>query len=289
MLVCNKYQAVSTKLFQRVQLKSLCDQKPTKHWKLCIRNYVAKKILPSINPLMGVQSFTKEKLIREEDNIFMPTTKEVEQAEKIFIPRKFHEIKFVKGAYYPYQAPDYELPEIAFIGHSNVGKSSLIQSLFGKVVDLEVRTSGKPGHTKLLLFYQCGNYFSLVDMPGYGYNQPENFVTSAEGYISSRKNLQLTFMLVDSNIGLRPEDFVAMEMFEEFAKPYAMIMTKADKASKRDLVSSVTATVKTIREKTQCCLPQPLLVSALTDLGLPFLQCFIAYTTGCLDVKGNVR
>ncbi len=91
-------------------------QTSTNSWASCIRKCLSKKALPSINPLTDVQAYTKEKLFREEDKIFQPTAKEVEESEKLFIPRKkFNEIKFVGGAYYPEQAPEYQLKEVRYI------------------------------------------------------------------------------------------------------------------------------------------------------------------------------
>ena len=78
----------------------------------CIRRHVSNRTLPSLNPLLDVQAFTREKLIREQDKIFTPTRQEVEEAEQLFISRDRHEIKFLKGAYYPEQAPKYNLPEV---------------------------------------------------------------------------------------------------------------------------------------------------------------------------------
>ena len=78
----------------------------------CIRRHISNRTLPSLNPLLDVQAFTREKLIGEKEKIFTPTKEEVEEAEQLFISKDRHEIKFLKGAYYPEQAPKYNLPEV---------------------------------------------------------------------------------------------------------------------------------------------------------------------------------
>ncbi|XP_038056508.1 GTP-binding protein 8-like [Patiria miniata] len=234
------------------------------------------------NPLLKLQSFVAQPILQDREMIFTPSEADIARASELFVPSAGHRIEFVKGAYYPEEAPVYKLPEIAFIGRSNVGKSSLIKALFSEVEGLKVRTSNTPGHTKLLLFFQVGRAFSLVDMPGYGYRQPANFITSAEGFLKTRKNLRNTFLLIDSSVGLQKWDYVAIEMLEEFSIPYLVVLTKSDKASKRQLIESIMTMSKVIREHTQGCLPQPFLVSSKSGEGLPFLKGFIAYTTGNL-------
>ncbi|XP_071787086.1 GTP-binding protein 8-like [Asterias amurensis] len=240
---------------------------------------------PALNPLLQMQSYVQLPILSDNELIFTPTEADLAKACQLFVPSPDHQIKFLKGAYYHEQAPDYQLPEIAFIGRSNVGKSSLIKAMFSQVPGLDVRTSKTPGHTKLLLFFQVGSGFSLVDMPGYGFNQPQNFIISAEGFLKGRKNLRNTFLLIDSSVGLKPLDYVALEMLEEFSIPYLIVLTKSDKASKRQLVESIMTVSKVIRENTQCCLPQPFLVSSKSKAGLSFLMSFIAYTTDNLKLQ----
>ncbi|XP_022086860.1 GTP-binding protein 8-like [Acanthaster planci] len=237
---------------------------------------------PALNPLFKLQPFLTQPILKDAELIFTPSEADIARATALFVSSASHRIEFVRGAYYPEEAPNYNLPEIAFIGRSNVGKSSLIKALFSEIEGLKVRTSKTPGHTKLLLFFQVGRAFSLVDMPGYGYRQPANFITSAEGFLKSRKNLRNTFLLVDSFVGLKQWDYVAIEMLEEFAIPYLVVLTKSDKATRRQLIENIMTVSRVIRENTQGCLPQPFLVSAKSGEGLPFLKGFIAYTTGNL-------
>ncbi|XP_072821440.1 GTP-binding protein 8 isoform X2 [Vicugna pacos] len=142
------------------------------------------------------------------------------------------------------------------------------------------------GHTKKMNFFKVGKYFTLVDMPGYGYRAPEDFVKMVETYLKERKNLMRTFLLVDSVVGIQKMDNIAIEMCEEFALPYVMILTKIDKASKGHLLKQVLEIQKFVDTKTQGCFPQLFLVSAVTYSGIHLLRCFIANITGNLKTNG---
>ncbi|XP_021517518.1 GTP-binding protein 8 isoform X2 [Meriones unguiculatus] len=178
--------------------------------------------------------------------------------------------------------PPKQLTKVCFIGRSNVGKSSLIKALFSQAPDVEVRISKKPGHTKKMNFFKVGKYFTLVDMPGYGYRAPEDFVDMVEAYLKERKNLKRTFLLVDSVVGITEVDNIAIEMCEEFALPYVMILTKIDKSSKGYLFKQVLQIQKFVNTQTQGCFPQLFPVSAVTYFGIHLLKCFIADITGSL-------
>ncbi|XP_054769759.2 GTP-binding protein 8-like [Lytechinus pictus] len=237
------------------------------------------------NPLLAANRYLQHPIFEDKDIIFRPTEMEVEEAGKLFENGRNHKVAFAKGAFYPEQAPDYNIPEIAMIGHSNVGKSSLIKALFSNVPGLTVRTSKTPGHTKLLLFYQAGKAFGLVDLPGYGVRQPQNFAVTAQGYLRTRKNLQMLFLLVDIRAGFKPLDFTAIEMLEDFSRPYSLIITKADSISPRKLVTSLLSIRDTLNTKTSTCLPQPFLVSATKMKGISFMRSYIAYLTGNVRVS----
>lgn len=239
------------------------------------------------NPLFAANKFVKDPIFKDTEIIFNPSEDEVREAEHLFENGRKHRVEFVKGAYLPDRAPQYALPEIAMIGRSNVGKSSLIKALFSKVYGLTVRTSQTPGHTKLLLFYQAGSSFSLVDLPGYGVRQPENFAVTAEGYLRTRKNLQMAFLLIDIEDGFQPMDFTAIQMLEDFSRPYSVVITKSDRASPRQLVTSLMAIRDVIRTRTNTCLPQPFIVSATKMRGISFLRSFIANITNKVKVSSD--
>ncbi|XP_028360386.1 GTP-binding protein 8 isoform X2 [Phyllostomus discolor] len=138
------------------------------------------------------------------------------------------------------------------------------------------------GHTKKMNFFKVGRYFTLVDMPGYGYRAPEDFVDMVETYLKERKNLMRTFLLVDSVVGIQKADSIAIEMCEELALPYVMVLTKIDKSSTGHLLKQVLQIQKFVNTKTQGCFPQLFPVSAVTYSGIHLLRCFIANITGHL-------
>ncbi|XP_057552506.1 GTP-binding protein 8 isoform X3 [Hippopotamus amphibius kiboko] len=188
--------------------------------------------------------------------IFDPSLEDIGRAETIFTAAARNRIEYVSSAVRLDHAPDLRRPEVCFIGRSNVGKSSLIKALFSLAPEVEVRVSKTPGHTKKMNFFKVGKYFTLVDMPGYGYRAPEDFVDMVETYLKERKNLMRTFLLVDSVVGIQKTDNIAIEMCEEFALPYVMVLTKIDKSSKGQLIKQVLQIQKFVDTKTQGCFPQ---------------------------------
>uniref|UniRef100_H0ZT73 GTP-binding protein 8 n=1 Tax=Taeniopygia guttata TaxID=59729 RepID=H0ZT73_TAEGU len=172
--------------------------------------------------------------------------------------------------------------QVCFIGRSNVGKSSLIRALFSLAPEVEVRVSKTPGHTKKMNFFKVGKYFTLVDMPGYGYRSPQDFVEMVEAYLQERHNLKRTFLLVDGVVGLQKTDHIAVEMLEEFGIPYVMVLTKIDRASRGLLLKNVLEIQEFVKESTQGCFPQLFLVSSVEFSGVHLLRCFVAHVTGNL-------
>ncbi|XP_051005937.1 GTP-binding protein 8 [Acomys russatus] len=217
-----------------------------------------------------------------EQSLFDPSLEDIAKAESIFAVTARNRIEYLSSAVRLDHAPSLQQPEVCFIGRSNVGKSSLIKALFSLAPDVEVRVSKKPGHTKKMNFFKVGKHFTLVDMPGYGYRAPEDFVDMVEAYLKERKNLKRTFLLVDSVVGITKFDNIAIEMCEEFALPYVMVLTKTDKSSKGYLLKQVLQIQKFVNTQTQGCFPQLFPVSAMTYSGVHVLKCFIADITGSL-------
>ncbi|XP_032006062.1 GTP-binding protein 8 [Hylobates moloch] len=215
--------------------------------------------------------------------IFDPSPEDIARADNVFTATERNRIDYVSSAVRIDHAPDLPRPEVCFIGRSNVGKSSLIKALFSLAPEVEVRVSKKPGHTKKMNFFKVGKHFTVVDMPGYGYRAPEDFVDMVETYLKERRNLKRTFLLVDSVVGIQKTDNIAIEMCEEFALPYVIVLTKIDKSSKGHLLKQVLQIQKFVNTKTQGCFPQLFPVSAVTFSGIHLLRCFIASITGNLD------
>ncbi|XP_032487404.1 GTP-binding protein 8 isoform X4 [Phocoena sinus] len=151
------------------------------------------------------------------------------------------------------------------------------------LIKVEVRVSKKPGHTKKMNFFKVGKYFTLVDMPGYGYRAPEDFVDMVETYLKERKNLMRTFLLVDSVVGIQKTDNIAIEMCEEFALPYVMVLTKIDKSSKGHLLKQVLQIQKFVDTKTQGCFPQLFPVRFLLNLRCSIFMIFLPQPISTLD------
>ena len=127
----------------------------------------------------------------------------------------------------------YILPEVCFAGRSNVGKSSLINSLLNR--KSIARTSKRPGQTKTILFYRIDNYFSLVDVPGYGYAEVSKSVSALSNllnqYFTVSKNLKVVCVLIDARHGLKEIDLKFLSFLESNKLNYKIVLTKSDKLS----------------------------------------------------------
>jgi GTP-binding protein len=130
--------------------------------------------------------------------------------------------------------PDWSRPEFAFIGRSNVGKSSMINMLTNK--DALAKVSATPGKTRLLNFFVINDNWSLVDLPGYGYakiakSEKINFNESVGDFIEQRGNLRRVFVLIDSRLPPQPIDLDFIAWLSGCAVPFTLVFTKADKQS----------------------------------------------------------
>ncbi|MEX1116232.1 MAG: ribosome biogenesis GTP-binding protein YihA/YsxC [Akkermansiaceae bacterium] len=130
--------------------------------------------------------------------------------------------------------PGWSRPEFAFIGRSNVGKSSMINMLTNK--DALAKVSATPGKTRLLNFFVINENWSLVDLPGYGYakiakSEKINFNESVGDFIEQRGNLRRVFVLIDSRLPPQPIDLDFIAWLAGCAVPFTLVFTKADKQS----------------------------------------------------------
>ena len=149
---------------------------------------------------------------------------------------------FVKSATSPEHYPRDGRPEIAFMGRSNVGKSSLINSLLG--VRGLARTSSTPGRTQLINFFLINNAFHFVDLPGYGYARVPRDVKKlwgpmVEKYLATRPGLVLSIVITDSRHEPTELDQRMKQWLEAREKPFIVIATKADKLSSNQLRASL--------------------------------------------------
>lgn len=189
--------------------------------------------------------------------------------------------EFMQGSPDLNNLPPSNRSEIAFIGRSNVGKSSIINALTGRRG--LARSSTTPGRTQQLNFFSLTNRLRIVDLPGYGFaNAPKNTVKAWHnmifGFLRTRPNLVRVFVLIDSRRGLMDSDFEMMKMLDDTAVPYYIVLTKTDKLTKSELekvVSAVTAQVA----KHPACYPYVTATSSLKGEGIAELRGDISYLT----------
>jgi GTP-binding protein len=144
---------------------------------------------------------------------------------------------FIKSGTKPSHYPEGDLPEIAFAGRSNVGKSSLINVLVNR--KNLVRTSSTPGRTQLINFFQVNDDFMLVDLPGYGYAKvplavKKDWRPMMETYLSMRKNLRGVVLILDIRRVPTEEDMQMLAWLRAFSVAPIIVVTKCDKLSKNE-------------------------------------------------------
>lgn len=157
------------------------------------------------------------------------------------------EITFVMGVREMSQIPPIHVPEIAFAGRSNVGKSSLLNALCGR--KQLARTSNTPGRTREINFFDVGGRLMLADLPGYGYARaPKKEVVGwtrlIEQYLRGRAELRRCCLLIDARHGIKATDLSAMALLDAAAQNYQVVLTKCDKvkaAALDDLIDEVRA------------------------------------------------
>lgn len=256
----------------------------------CIRKY-SHQTRPdswSVNPIKDLQDLVAIPIVKESYQVFNPSLEEIEQGHEFFKQKTGHEITMIKSVVSLERLPKQNIPEVSFVGQSNVGKSSLISALFNHSEDTpHIKIGKKPGLTKTLLFFEVKRLFTLVDMPGYGKKMPAYYMTSMHGYLKTRNVLCRSFLLVDSEMGLCGVDKEGLRMMEDLAKPYAIVMTKIDKPRRSVLLKNLLEVLDYINKHTHICFPQPFLVSSPSLSGIKYLQTFIAHTTGNLQLASQ--
>ncbi|MBI5774587.1 MAG: YihA family ribosome biogenesis GTP-binding protein [Verrucomicrobia bacterium] len=140
--------------------------------------------------------------------------------------------------------PDESLPEFAFIGRSNVGKSSLLNMLAGK--DGLARVSPTPGFTKLINFFTMNRTWRLVDLPGYGFAQVARadrsaFNEAVADYLSRRANLNCVFLLIDSGLPPQKIDLEFVQWLAGNATPFVLVFTKSDRSTPGEVQANIAA------------------------------------------------
>ncbi len=195
-----------------------------------------------------------------------------ERARRLFAGR----IEFLKSAPALKFLPEPEVPEIAFAGRSNVGKSSLINALTGRKA--LARASVTPGRTQELNFFDVGDplAFRLVDMPGYGFAKApvkvvEQWRRLVRDFLRGRHVLKRTLLLIDARHGIKPVDAEMMKMLDEAAVGYRVVLTKADKIKASEL-AEVLARTQADARKHVAAHPEVVATSAEKGLGIAELR-----------------
>ena len=200
----------------------------------------------------------------------------VERSRRLFSGR----VDFLLSAPSLQFIPDPVVPEVAFAGRSNVGKSSLLNAITGR--RSLARTSVTPGRTQELNFFEVGGLpgelpdFRLVDMPGYGFAKAppkvvEQWRKLVREFLRGRVVLKRCLVLIDSRHGVKDVDREMMEMLDGSAVSYRLVLTKADKIKASDL-SAVHASVLAEARKHSAAFPHVAVTSSETGLGIEELR-----------------
>lgn len=203
-----------------------------------------------------------------------------ERAGKLFSGR----VEFLLSAPELRFLPEPTVPEIAFAGRSNVGKSSLLNALTGRKAI--ARASVTPGRTQELNFFEVGEptLFRLVDMPGYGFAKAplkvvQRWKELVRTYLKGRQVLTRTLVLIDARHGVKDVDREMMQMLDETAVSYRLVLTKADKVKASELAATLAATEAEARRHS-AAYPQLHVTSAEKGMGIAELRAAVLGDAG---------
>jgi GTP-binding protein len=198
------------------------------------------------------------------------TAEELEAARVLFA----HEVTFMMGAVAIAGLPPADLPEVAFAGRSNVGKSTLINAVAGRLH--LARASNSPGRTREVNFFVADEKLRLVDLPGYGFARAsrgdvKKFQNLGRDYLRGRPNLKRAYLLIDARHGLKDVDKEALDAFDLAAVSYQIVLTKADKLKAAEVEAVVARTLAAIAKR-PAAFPRVLATSSEKGAGIPELR-----------------
>ena len=201
---------------------------------------------------------------------------QIEAARVLFA----HPATFMMGAVKMDGLPPADLPEVAFAGRSNVGKSSLINALVGQ--KYLARASNEPGRTREINFFLLDEKLRLVDLPGYGFarvsrTSKDKFQNLGRQYLRGRPNLKRVYLLIDSRHGLKEPDTEALDALDTAAVSYQIVLTKADKIKPAEVEEVVARTVAQIAKR-PAAFPRVLATSSEKGTNMPLLRAEIMAT-----------
>jgi GTP-binding protein len=188
------------------------------------------------------------------------------------------QVEFERGVVGMEHLPDADLPEVAFAGRSNVGKSSLINAVTGR--RKLARASTEPGRTRELNFFLIPERLRVVDLPGYGYAKAgkadiDRWTTLTRDYLRGRPSLKRVLLLVDARHGVKPHDRDVMEALDLAAVNYQVVLTKADKLKASEIEAVAKATAAAIAKR-PAAHPELRVTSSETGMGIDLLRADIA-------------
>jgi len=188
-----------------------------------------------------------------------------------------HQAQYVGSYVKLEELPRSGLPEFAFIGRSNVGKSTLINRLLGR--KNLARTSSQPGKTRTINFYALGKDRYYVDLPGYGYaktsrTQRQQWLQMVNNYLRHRPQLACVFVLIDASIPPQAIDLAFVDRLGEYGVPFCLVFTKIDKTSTKDIQRNIRNFLEKMQQHWEE-LPPQFQVSALKNRGIDQLRLYI--------------
>jgi GTP-binding protein len=197
----------------------------------------------------------------------------------------------IKSAKYVISSPGYEkcpapdIPEYAFIGRSNVGKSSLINMLCNN--EKLAKTSAAPGKTQLINHFIVNDDWYLVDLPGYGFakvsiSNRRRWEQMIENYLRKRENLTMVFVLIDARHKPQKIDIEFLEHLKKWQVPFCLVFTKSDKENQRTVSKNVKDFLEAMKKSWQF-LPQHFVSSAVKKTGKEKILSFIEETNNGLE------
>ena len=209
-----------------------------------------------------------------DDKLSHPDAEAIEAGRLLFAGK----CEFVAAANNLASLPPLSLPEIAFAGRSNVGKSSLINALTSR--NNLARTSQTPGRTRQLIFFSLSGRLQLVDLPGYGYAKaPKTDIQAwtklTKQFLAGRQTLQRLMLLIDSRRGINEADRQMMKLMDEQAVSWAVVLTKMDKLTARqqdEIISNTSAQIS----KHVAAFPHVWTTSSAEKTGIEALRAHIA-------------
>ncbi|HXV00171.1 MAG TPA: ribosome biogenesis GTP-binding protein YihA/YsxC [Caulobacteraceae bacterium] len=187
-------------------------------------------------------------------------------------------VEFLMGATSMDTLPAADLPEVAFAGRSNVGKSSLINALVSR--HRLARTSADPGRTREINFFLLDERLRLTDLPGYGFakvsrSSARRFQDLGRAYLRGRPNLKRVYLLIDARHGLKAPDGEALDALDTAAVSYQIVLTKADKLRASEAEAMTAATLAAVAKR-PAAFPRVIATSADKGRGLAELRAEIA-------------